>query len=335
MDAPAQGGLNAGRARSTRRDSQLGRLRAALVWQRHNRGFKALTSLSHPPASPEATDGGRSEPPVVVYAAASGAAARLAEAGQDVLWAIRNPGLWLEIALQDVKGRYRGSLLGPWWITISMAALIGGMSLLYSRLMHLSLAEYVPWMCCGIVLWGFLSMTIQEGCDALVSAAPILRQTPIPTLVFFLRTICRNLIVLAHNLVIVAVMSAIFGLWRHARLLEFLGGVVAAVLVLVALVAIVSIVSARFRDVPQIVTAILQVLLFMTPVFWRADQLPGETKFLLANPAFHLIEVMRAPLIGGPTPVQSWAFVAVFGLALWAGAALLYAAARRRIVHFL
>lgn len=273
--------------------------------------------------------------PRVVYTAASGVWSRLAEAAQDLAWAARNPGLWLEIALQDVKGRYRGSLLGPWWITISMAALISGMSLLYSKLMHLSLAEYVPWMCCGIVLWGFLSTTIQEGCDTLISAAPILRQTPIPTCVFFLRTICRNLIVLAHNLVIVAVMTVIFGLWRHARVFEFLGGLLAASLALVALVAIVAIMSARFRDVPQIITAILQVMLFMTPVFWRADQLPSDTKFLLFNPAFHLIEVMRAPLIGGATPVGSWIFVGVLGLGLWLAALLVYAAARRRIVHFL
>ena len=293
------------------------------------------TLMSRASALPKTPPAGSASQPTVIYTAASGVPARLSEAWQDVRWAARNRGLWLEIALQDVKGRYRGSLLGPWWITISMAALIGGMSVLYSRLMNLSLAEYVPWMCCGIVLWGYLATTLQEGCDALVSASPILRQTPIPTLIFFLRTICRNLIVLAHNLVIVAVMSAAFGLWREMRSLEFLAAILLISVILIGMVAIVSIVSARFRDVPQIVTAILQVLLFMTPIFWRADQLPRDTSFLLANPAFHLIEVMRSPLIGTPTPVASWIFVSLFGLAVWVAASVLYAAARRRIVHFL
>lgn len=274
-------------------------------------------------------------PPTVVYEASSGFRTRLAEAARDLSVAVRQPQLWSVLALHDVKARYRGSLLGPWWITISMAALIAGMSVLYSSLMHLSLAEYVPWMCCGIVLWGFLSGALQEGCDALISASPILRQTPIATCIFIVRTVFRNMIVLAHNLVIVAAMVLIFDLWRHVRPLEFLAGVAMASSVLVSLVTVLSVVSARFRDVPQIVAATLQVLLFMTPVFWRADQLPRETEFLLANPAFHLIEIMRAPLIGASTPWNSWLFVAVLAVASAAVAFLTYAAARRRIIHFL
>lgn len=286
-------------------------------------------SASQTPTSPEPAA------PVTVYSAKAGSRARLNEGALDLLMALRQPRLWSALAVQDVKARYRGSMLGPWWITISMAALISGMSVLYSELMNLTLAEYVPWMCCGIVLWGYLSATITEGCDSLVGAAMILRQTPIPTVVFMFRTVVRNLIVLAHNMIIVAVMMVIFDLWPHMRPLEFLAGTLAASFVLLCVVVIVSIISARYRDIPQVVTATLQVLLFLTPVFWRPDQLPREAAFLLINPAFHLIEVMRAPLIGGATPTTSWLFIAVLSPLLAITAFLVYAAARRRIVHFL
>lgn len=273
--------------------------------------------------------------PRVVYEASSGAQTRLSEALADLATAVFRPRLWAALGWQDVKARYRGSLIGPWWITISMAALIGGMGVLYSELMKLSLADYVPWMCCGIVLWGFLATTIQEGCDSLTGAAMVLRQTPIPTCVFMFRTVFRNMIVLAHNLVIVAVMVALFELWDHVRPAEFVMSLMAASVVLLLVVVIASIASARFRDIPQIVAAVLQVLLFLTPVFWRADQLPEKTEFLLVNPGFHLIQIMRAPLIGEAFPLDSWIFVGVLAAVLAVIAFATYAVSRRRIVHFL
>jgi ABC-type polysaccharide/polyol phosphate export permease len=273
--------------------------------------------------------------PRVVYTATSGVPTRLSEAVGDLAAAVFRPRLWIALSVQDVKARYRGSLLGPWWITISMAALISGMSVLYSNLMHLSLEEYVPWMCCGIVLWGFLAATIQEGCEALTGAAMVLRQTALPTCMFMLRTVLRNMIVLAHNLVIVGAMVLLFNLTDGLRPFEFAAALLATTFVLICVVTIASIASARFRDIPQIIAAVLQVLLFLTPVFWRADQLPQKAEFLLANPAFHLIQIMRSPLIGSETPWGSWIFVGILSAALAVAAFFTYASARRRIVHFL
>lgn len=271
--------------------------------------------------------------PRVVYAAAGGG--RWREGLQDLARSIRRGQLWSALALQDIAARYRGSILGPWWITLTMAALIAGMSLLYARLMHLSLDQYVPMMTCGIVLWGFINSTITEGCDSFSGAAPIIKQSALPLFTFVLRTAARNLLVLAHNLIIVAAVAVMFGFWRQIRPLDLAFGTVVLLANLLWIVLLVALASARFRDVPQIVAAGLQVAFFITPVFWRPDQLPGRPVILVFNPFYHLLELVRSPLLGTPHPLHVRSIGVLMALAGWGVVFPMFARNRRRLVHYL
>jgi ABC-type polysaccharide/polyol phosphate export permease len=271
--------------------------------------------------------------PHVIYSAEGGHLTRYA--GADLGRGLAAANLWSSLAIQDIAARYRGSILGPWWITLTMAALIGGMSLLYSRLMHLSLQAYVPWMSCGIVLWGFISSTVTEGCDTFTQAAPIIRQTSLPLFIFVLRTVARNTIVLAHNAIIIGVIAVLFGFWRSVQPLGLLLGLGLVLLNLSWIVLVAAVASARFRDVPQIFIAVMQVALFITPVFWRPDQLPNRPAILTFNPFYHLIEAVRAPLVGAAPPSQAFEVCAGLAAAGWALAFWVFALNRRRLVHYL
>jgi lipopolysaccharide transport system permease protein len=104
-------------------------------------------------------------------------------------------------------------------------------------------------------------------------------------------------------------------------------------------VIILGIVSARFRDVPQIVSSMLQLLMFLTPVFWVPDVLtqqavPARTRFILYNPLAQMLDVLRLPLLGGrPASGTCW-FLLDLTLLTVAVAAILYATQRRRIVYW-
>lgn len=239
------------------------------------------------------------------------------------------------MALHDIRMRYRGSILGPWWITLSMGFLIAGMSVLYASLMNLELKAYVPWLACGIVVWGLITSTLTEGCDAFIGGGPIIRQSATPIFTFVLRTLTRNLMVFGHNVVIVAVVAVIFGFWKDIRPFEVLLGLAAVLANLSWIVALIALASARFRDVPQIVASILQIALFLTPVFWHTEQLTGRPAILWLNPFYYLLEVIRAPLVGGATNTDAWAVVVLMALLGWLVMFPLFAAHRRRVVHYL
>ncbi len=265
----------------------------------------------------------------------SGLGADLKEAGSDFAGAAHRWRLWMALATHDITSRYRGSLLGPFWITATTAAMIGGVGLMYSQLLNLSLAEYIPWLATGIVFWTFFSQVITEGCDAFIASGAIIKQTAIPMMSFIARMVARNLINFAHQLLIIVAVIVYFGLWKVANPLLCLAGF-ALVLINLCWIALASgIISARFRDVPQIVTAVVQVAVFITPVFWRPEAIKAHRFVLNGNPFYHMLEVTRRPLLGEPVALHSYLLLIAMAVVGWIFAYVLFARTRRRVVHYL
>jgi ABC-type polysaccharide/polyol phosphate export permease len=261
--------------------------------------------------------------------------ADLRDALVDVANALRRWRIWTALGTHDIGARYRGSLLGPLWITIATGAMIGGMGVLYSQIFHMTLKDYLPWVAIGIVFWGLFTTLATDGCETFISSNGIIKQTSLPMFTFLGRMLTRNLITFAHQLIIVVVVMTLFGKWSGVHPASLLVGFALCLGNLVWLALFCGITSARFRDVPQIVQAVMQVLMFMTPVFWRADSVRTGRFVLQGNPFYHMIEAVRRPLLGLPHMAGSWLFLTVLMIIGWTGTFLLFARVRRRVVHYL
>jgi ABC-type polysaccharide/polyol phosphate export permease len=259
----------------------------------------------------------------------------LKEAAIDIIGALLRWRLWTSLALHDVASRYRGSVLGPLWITVTTGAMVGGMGLVYSQLFNMSLAEYIPWLAVGIVLWSLYAVVISEGCDTFIASNGIIKQTALPMFTFLGRMVFRNLINFAHQLVIVIAVVVWFGLWKKANAPMALVGFMLSMGNLLWIALICGIVSARFRDVPQIVTAVMQVLMFLTPVFWRPEAISAHRFVLTANPFYYMMEATRRPLLGEQPIEHAYGALAIMLVVGWAVAFVIFARTRRRVVHYL
>src|SRR6266436_8730534 len=133
-----------------------------------------------------------------------------AAAWADLVEGISKSWMWWAMAMQDIKMRYRGSLLGPFWLTISMVIMVAAMGLIYARMFHMEITSYLPFLTVGLVIWTFVSTVIIEGCQTFLSAQGIITQVRMPFSIHAWRTVYRNLIVLAHNMVIIPLVLIIF-----------------------------------------------------------------------------------------------------------------------------
>lgn len=241
------------------------------------------------------------------------------------------------LAWHDIVSRYRGSILGPFWITLSMGLMVLGMGFLYAEIFKVPIREYMPFVALGIVFWGVIVGVITEGCDTFVQAAGMLSQTSLPMFAFVWRTVLRNLITLAHHLVIVVVVLVWFGYWKVANVPLALLGVALMMLNVSWVSMVLGIASARFRDVPQMVGSIMQFAMFMTPIFWQPGRMSGGRAhaILMLNPFFHMIDGIRTPLMGGQSGSGTYAILALLAVLGWAGAFTAFTLTRRRIVHYL
>ncbi|MDP3173633.1 MAG: ABC transporter permease [Phenylobacterium sp.] len=264
-----------------------------------------------------------------------GALFEISMALRDVRLSIERIGLAWSLAWHDVVSRYRGSILGPFWITLSMGLMVLGIGLLYAQLFKISLHEFMPFVAIGIVCFGVITGMINEGCETFVRAAGMLSQTSLPMFTFVWRTVLRNLMNLAHHAVIIVAVLVIYGYWRTMNLPLAAVGLVLLVVNAAWISALAGIASARFRDVPQIVMSIMQFAIFMTPVFWRPSAFPDRHALLTFNPFYHMLEAVRAPLMGAAAPAHSYAILCMMGLLGWLLTFAVFTLTRRRIVHYL
>ena len=257
----------------------------------------------------------------------------------DIIQGVGNYRLWMFLAWQDIRTRYRRSMLGPFWLTLSTGIMVTMMSILYGRLFKLPLDVYAPYLASSTIIWGLMSSLMNEGCNAFMDADSLIKQVRMPLTLHVCRTVWRNFIVFAHNIVILVPVWLIFGTPLH------LSGILAALAALVVIAAnglwiglLLGALCARFRDIALIVGNLVQVVFFVTPVMWLPSVLEGKgiaQWLVVANPFYHFLEIARAPLLGQALPVESWAIVAAITAAGLIMAALMLGKFKGRIAYWL
>lgn len=220
------------------------------------------------------------------------------------------------LARSDIMHRYRGSVLGPFWLTLSTAVMLVALGLLYGRLFRMDLATYLPWLSVSLIVWNMIAQMISDATSCLTSAQDVIRQIPLPYSVHALRVVFRNALVAAHNLPLIAVVFAAFGVAPGWTMLLALPGLALIAIGAFAAAGLLGMLCARFRDIPPIVGAIMQIAFFCTPVLWPPSLL-GEWEWLATiNPFFAVMETVRAPLLA---PVGAHLLLEWLSALIWTG----------------
>jgi lipopolysaccharide transport system permease protein len=239
------------------------------------------------------------------------------------------------LARLDIKNRYRGSVLGPWWLTLSTGAMLLGLGLLYSTLFRMSLSEYLPHLAVSLVLWNTIAQIVNDATGSLTSAEAIIRQMPLPYTVHALRCVMRNAVIAAHNLPLIAIVLVVC--WRlpgPEALLIVPGFMILAVNAFAATLFL-GMICARFRDIGPIVSSVMQLAFFMTPVLWKPGLLPAHLQTLiLLNPFYVLLETVRGPLVEGGGPLAAWGMALVFTTLALGFAAVFFVRFRGRVAYW-
>lgn len=264
--------------------------------------------------------------------------------------------LWAHLGWQDIRQRYRRSVIGPLWITITMGVTALGLGILYAVLFKHPIAVFLPYVTTGFIVWGFINGTLTEGMSTFISNEGLIKHLPAPLTVYVLRTVWRQTLMLLHNLIVYVVVVTIFftsldhpyrldeagqlhpglGLWSLLGIPAF--GLLALNATWLAL--LFGIISTRYRDIPQVVNSIIQLAFYLTPIVWSPDDLFGsggnhwaKVVFQL-NPLYHFVQIMRAPLTGQHVSGWSWIVVGAITVVGWALALVVMRNYRARVSYW-
>jgi lipopolysaccharide transport system permease protein len=237
-------------------------------------------------------------------------ATRMAGAMADIVGGARLWRLAMTLGWLDIRLRYRGSMLGPFWLTISTGVMVGALGILYSTLFKMDVHDYLPFLALSQILWGFLATLVSEACTTFTEAEGVIRS--------------------------VRMVFAVFSIWPGWDGLLALPGLLIWVIDALALTLLLGAFCARFRDIQPIVNSLMQIAFFMTPVIWKPDQLSAASKALLPiSPFFDLLEIVRGPILGTSVTMMTWVGAIGFSVVLCGVSWAFFARARGRVTFWI
>lgn len=243
--------------------------------------------------------------------------------------------VWTILGWDDIRQRYRRSILGPFWITLSMGIFILLLGVIYGRLFHIDLPTYLPYLSVGFIVWGFLSAVANDSCAAFHESGRIIKQIKLPFSTYVCRVVYRNFIVFLHTIVIFIPIAIYFRVTPNWNTLLAIPGLFLVVINAAWVAAMLATFSTRYRDVQPIVGTVVQLMMFATPIMWKATALGNARIVAEINPIYHLIEIVRSPMLGEAPELRSWLVAGGLGVIGSLLASALLVSKSRRIVFWL
>lgn len=240
------------------------------------------------------------------------------EALDDIYLAItRDSHIALALGWRDVRQRYRRSIIGPFWLTISMGILIGTIAIIFGGIFKQPLRDFLPFISIGMIFWTFMSTSINDGCICFSSQDAIIKQLPIPLFIHVMRMVWRNTIILMHNILLFMILIVAFKIPIGMKSLLLIPGFIIVVINICWIGIVLGVICARYRDLPQIINSALQIFFYLTPIMWMTTQFSSDSVahgLLVFNPFFHLIEIIRAPLLSENIEALNWIVSIAIGI---------------------
>lgn len=244
--------------------------------------------------------------------------------------------VWYVLGIAEMRQRYRRSVLGPFWITLTVGTQAFTMGYLLSYLFQTPVNRQVPYICISLVTWTFITGAISDGAGCFPNHSNSILQVRRPLSMYIMLLLWRNIIIYAHTVIVYFVVAPIFGIFPSSTYFLIPLGLGLLVLNMCWMSLAVGIVASRYRDLPLLITNLFTILVWLTPVYYEWSSLGHLGSLIIGlNPFTHLMEVARGPFLNQVPALSSWitaTFVTIFG---WMMTLALFARTRSRVPYWL
>lgn len=238
------------------------------------------------------------------------------------------------MAWMDIRLRYRGSKLGPFWLTLSTTVMVVSLGLVYGVLFKVDLTSYLPFLTLSTVLWNFMAAIITDGCFTFTQFESLIRGARLPFTLHAARMVLRNVLILGHTVVVILLVFVVMRTVPGRVALLALPAFALWLLVGMSVCLLLGALCARFRDLSPIVNSVMQLAFFVSGVIWRPEQMGDFERLLVLDPFYVMLEIVRGPLIGNLPKWQVYVSAGMFSAVIVTAAMLIFARVRARITFW-
>ncbi len=208
-----------------------------------------------------------------------------------------------QMVSQNLILRYRRTVLGYFWTLLNPLLMMTVMAVVFANLFKVDLKTFTVFLFAGMIPWNFFNSAVSQSAGSFIANEGIIKKIYIPKLLFPLSTT----IALFIDSLLAFVMLFFIILMLGGSLswaLFFLP--IAFILIFIfalGLGVLLAIATVYFRDLQYLIIIGLQGLFFLTPIFYKTDDILGAVSWVInLNPVVPFISLFREPILNGQLP---------------------------------
>ncbi|HEY3324895.1 MAG TPA: ABC transporter permease [Planctomycetota bacterium] len=214
----------------------------------------------------------------------------------------------------DLKLRFRRSLLGYGWSLLYPIMTMVILATVFFKFMRFgNWKEMVPYIFAGLVPWNFFVSSCLSGGNAILGNEALLKKIYLPKLVFPLSVLFARFVDFLFNLAALFVIVSLIAFKPSWALLALPGAILVLVLFVEGVVVAVSAINVYVRDTSHLMSIVLQLAFYLTPILYREDmpEVAVIRPWLQFNPMVHIVRLFQAILSDGRCPTsEQWGMAA-------------------------
>jgi ABC-type polysaccharide/polyol phosphate export permease len=218
---------------------------------------------------------------------------------------IRYRDLLGQLIVNNIKTRYRRSVLGVLWTLLNPLMTMTVMTVAFSSLFNSAVPNYPVYIMAGLLFWTFLSQSISAAMSSMVWGSNLLKRIYVPRTIFATAAIGNTLVNLGLGLVPLVIIMLVLGHPFSPAILFLPVAVALTAMFVLGMSFLLSTLAVFFTDIVDIFQVFLTAWFYLTPIIYPPQILPeGYRAYLFLNPAYNLLSLFREPIYLGQLP--SW-----------------------------
>lgn len=253
----------------------------------------------------------------------------LANAWADMAAGYARRRVWITLATEDIGDQHRRTTLGPLWLLVNYFAFAATFIFVFAPAPS---AEFAIYVATGLLVWNYMNDSISQAVTLFEREQSFIKGTNLPLSAYVMRVTLQNLIrgiyaVVGCAVILVLAQVEVTPAWLWAGL-----GLVIIIACSPAVVALFGFLGVFFPDSQFVVTNLMRVAMFATPLFWTHEGEGGVRGALYYwNPFTYFLDMVRQPIVDGTVNWDAFGVSLAFTLVIWMLAVLLLGIYRRKV----
>ncbi len=206
-------------------------------------------------------------------------------------------------ASQELKVKYKGSVLGFLWSLLNPLLTMSVTSVVFASILRFELNDFIVFVFTGLLPWGFIAGSLDSGANSIINAEGYIKKVYLPKMIFPLSSVISSFINMFFSMCALLVILVFIGYEPKVSLLFIPVSLLITIIMAIGFSLLLSTLTVFFRDMRYIINVLISTLFYLTAIIYPIEAVPHPySLFIQWNPFYYFIMLFREPIYYGQLP---------------------------------